>query len=428
MPMLPQGRPNAPPVGNDGLAAKTTLVSTSGGNSSISTDGNYVTFSSLSDFSGPTSPGSDVYLKNLLTGALALVSTASNGSPGNGDSQLPTVSAGGRFVLFESLATNLVGADRNGFIDVFRKDLLTGETLLVSVAGDGTQGNGDSGAGAMSANGQLVALYTQATNWVSGDTNGCWDVYVKNLLSGELTLVSAAVGGGTGNGLSEAPIISGSGRHVAFYSYADNLVAGDRNGVADVYVRNLQTDELHLVSSSADGMAGNGDSYSSSISENGRYVAFYSIAGNLTVGSDNNHWDAFVKDLSTGHITLASAGLNGAPANGGSFDPKLSADGRYVVFASDASNLVAGDNNGMTDVFVRDLQTGTIGLVSVGLDGAPGNGGSHNTSTYGTSISASGNSIVFSSSATNLVAGDPNGAESDVFLRVFGPPGDPLFG
>jgi Tol biopolymer transport system component len=222
--------------------------------------------------------------------------------------------------------------------------------------------------------------------------------------------VSVDTTGGEGNNASAAPSNSSDGNHVAFESQADNLVAGDGNGTADVFVHDRQTGTTTRVSLHTDGTEGNGESHSPSISGDGRYIAFESFADNLVAGDGNSFWDIFVHDLQTGITTRVSLHTDGTEGDGPSFDPSISSDGRYVAFESFATNLVADDNNGSADVFVHDRQTGATTRVSVDLAGVEGNGNSNNPS-----ISADGKSVTFQSDADNLVAGDTNIAP-DIFV------------
>jgi Tol biopolymer transport system component len=197
-----------------------------------------------------------------------------------------------------------------------------------------------------------VAIWSSADNLVPDDSNGIGDVFVKDLQTGAVTLVSADASGNQGNAESEEPNISADGRYVAFMSVADNLVPGDVNGSRDVFVKDLQTGAITLVSADASGIQGNNVSEGSSISADGRYVAFVSDADNLVAGDSNGVADLFVKDLQTGAITRMSTDASGSEGNAFSHDAAISADGRYVTFFSEADNLVPGDTNGVADVFV----------------------------------------------------------------------------
>jgi len=222
------------------------------------------------------------------------VSVASGGTQGNGDSGCPSISADGRYVAFQSYASNLVPGDTNEVGDVFVHDRLTGQTTRVSVASDGTEGNDYSRRPSISADGRYVAFASLASNLVPGDTNGTWDVFVHDRLTGQTTRVSVASGGAQGNSGSWCPSISADGRYVAFQSYASNLVPGDTNGVLDVFVHDRLTGQTTRVSVASDGTQGDSYSFGSSISADGRYVAFSSLASNLVPGDTNDKPDIFV--------------------------------------------------------------------------------------------------------------------------------------
>src|SRR5438132_6325767 len=224
--------------------------------SALSADGRFVAFDSAATerVAGDTNVASDVLVHDRQTGTTERVSVASDGTQGNGSSGLlsfafpPALSADGRFVAFVSFAANLVAGDTNGATDVFVHDRQTGTTERVSVASDGTQGDGTSSSSALSADGRFVAYHSAATTLVAGDTNGATDVFVHDRQTGTTERVSVASGGTQGNGISAAPALSGDGRFVAFHSTATNLVAGDTNGAPDVFVHDRQAGTTERVS------------------------------------------------------------------------------------------------------------------------------------------------------------------------------------
>ena len=286
------------------------------------------------------------------------VSVDSNGAQANGISGVPAISADGRYVAFESDATNLVSGDTNNFNDIFVHDRQTGQTTRVSIASDGTQATGGSSfSPAISADGRYVAFASYAANLVSGDTNNFIDIFVHDRQTGQTTRVSVDSNGAEATeGFlgSIAPAISADGRYVAFASDATNLVSGDTNGSSDIFIHDRQTGQTTRVSIASDGtQATGGSSFSSAISSDGRYVAFESNADNLVGGDTNLAPDIFVHDRQTGQTTRVSVDSNGTQANGASYSPAISADGRYVAFESLATNLVSGDTNGSSDIFVR---------------------------------------------------------------------------
>jgi Tol biopolymer transport system component len=340
------------------------------------------------------------------------VSVDTTGGDADSASSNPSTSANGRYVAFESFASDLVANDIGGHNDVFVRDRQTGTTTRVSVDLAGTEGDHDSDDPSISADGRYVAFESQADNLIVGDTNffPFSDLLLHDQQTGTTTLVSVDWTGAQGDGPSSSPSVSGDGRYVAFQSEAD-LVFGDIS-LYDIFVRDLVAGTTTLVSVDSTGIKGNNDSYAPSISTDGRYVAFESIATDLVAGDSNGKGDIFVHDLQTGTTTRVSVGLAGAEGNGDSSSCSISSDGRYVAFVSDADNLlgVGNDNNGFFDVFVHDLQTGTTTRVSVNSAGTEGNDTSSDPS-----ISANGKYVAFESDATNLVASDNNNI-FDIFV------------
>jgi len=289
------------------------------------------------------------------TGTTERVSVATEGTQGDQASYGPSISADGRFVAFESYAANLVNGDTNGKFDEFVHDRQTGTTERVSVASDGTEGNnGSLRRPSISANGRFVAFESTASNLVIGDINGADDIFVHDRQTGTTEWVSIASNGTQGNENSFYPSISADGRFVAFQSNATNLVSGDTNVRQDVFVHDRQTGTTERVSITSNGIQGNNDSLVPSISADGRFVAFWSYASNLVSGDTNVYDDVFVRDRQTGTTQRVSVASGGTQGNNDSLNSSISADGQFVVFDSYASNLVSGDTNGTIDVFVHD--------------------------------------------------------------------------
>jgi len=389
---------------------------------SISANGRYIAFESFASnlVPGDTNGTWDIFVHDRQTGQTTRVSVDSLGVGGNGMSRLPRISYDGRYVAFASVATSLVVGDTNSRDDVFVHDRLTGQTTRVSVDSFGVQGNGGSWSSSISSDGRHVAFESGATNLVPGDTNGTWDVFVHDRQTGLTSRVSVDSVGVQGNHLSFTPTISDDGRTVAFYGYATNLVPGDTNGTADVFVHDRQTGQTSRVSVDSLGVQGNGLSWYPSISADGRYVAFDSFATNLVPGDTNSWDDVFVHDRQTGQTTRVSVDSLGVQGNSASAIPSISTDGRYVAFESGATNLVSSDTNGYRDVFVHDRQTGQTSLLSVDSARVQGNNSSNSSS-----ISADGRIVTFVSVATNLVPGDTNGWD-DVFVHDRGAIGPDL--
>jgi Tol biopolymer transport system component len=369
--------------------------------------------------SGDTNSSGDVFVRDRLLGTTERVSVSSAGGESNNESLAPSISADGRYVAFESYATNLVPEDTNGEADIFLRDRLTGITELISVSSSGDHGNRESFYPAMSPDGRYIAFESDASNLVVGDKNNVADVFVRYRLTGTTELVSVNSSGAQGNSGSRFASISADGRYVAFYSTANNLVASDTNGYLDVFVRDRVAGVTERVSVSSIAEQGNAVSKSPSISGDGRYVAFVSDASNLVSG-DTGAEDVFVRDRllgSTECVSIASSGIKGNKASMGFNGISISEDGRFVEFCSYATNLIDGDTNGDWDVYVRDRLLGTTERISVSSSGEQGDLQSY-TESIG-SISADGRFIAFQSEATNLVSGDTN-RDADVFVNQIG--------
>lgn len=383
----------------------------------ISDDGRFVAFVSSAELAPGMAAGFDIYLHDRETGETVRISQSSDGQAGNGLSFAPSVSADGRYVAFQSSATNLVPDDTNGRDDIFVRDRVAGTTERVSVSSTGEQANLGSGAiggPSISADGRFVAFESFASNLVPGDTNGLADIFVHDRETGTTTLVSASTAGGPSNGFSFHASISGDGSHVAFLSAASNLVPGDTNAAFDAFVRDLSAGTTERVSVSSSGQEGNGPSGAvgpSSISADGSRVAFISAASNLVADDANGAFDVFVRDRVAGETILVSRSTSGVQGASDSTGSSISADGNHVVFVSSAANLVSQDTNGALDVFAHDVEAGTTSRVSVGAGGQEGNAGSLQPA-----VSGNGRAVAFASDASNLVEGDTNGV-TDVFVR-----------
>ena len=289
----------------------------------------------------------------------------------------------------------------------------SGTTERVSVSSSGVQGSGTSsnGSGSLCASGRFAVFSSEAPNLVPGDTNLKMDVFVRDRLAGQTARVSVSSSGGQGNDISSGGYITPDGRYIGFGSAAWNLVGGDTNWMDDVFVHNRQTGETVRVSVGSGGAQGNGGSYGGLLSADGRFVVFSSYATNLVPRDTNGYWDIFVHDRESGETRRVSVSSGEDEANGHCGDPVITADGRYVAFGSAASNLVPGDTNGYWDVFVHDRQTGVTTRVSVDSAGLQGNGVSSHPS-----IGADGRFVAFESSASDLVPGDTNN-KLDVFVH-----------
>lgn len=314
----------------------------------------------------------------LSVQAVTLADSSYWGASGAGASLAPSLfSSDGQEIAFQSTAGNLVANDFNGVDDIFVRNLTTGTTMLASVATDGNAGNGRSRNPHLSADGRFVMFTSDASNLVQGDTTGGRNVFVRDLQLGITTLVSVnAAGSGPGNSPSDGVAISADGRYALFTSTAHNLVSQTTPGNTNVYLRDLVTQTTALVDINVIGTAGGNNGAGSGFGDNltplgvsmtpdGRYVVFQSDSSDLVANDGNTRTDVFVRDMQLGTTTLASINAQEtSPGNFESFQPAISPDGRYVTFTSLATDLVSGTPGGQ-NVFVRDLQLGTTKLVSV---------------------------------------------------------------
>ena len=323
---------------------------------SLSGDGSRVAFETGSSNLHPDDPfgGFDIYVKDLTSGDLTLASVNASGVKGNGYSVRPSISDDGTKVVFDSIATNFSSQDADSTFDVYVKDLVTGEVELVSVTSEGIKGNDVSFGAAISPDGTKVAFNSMATNLHPADTDHFTDVYVKDLVTGDLSLASTSDQGNSGNGASFGPQLTGDGSIVAFMSRATNLDPSDSQPYEDVYVKNLATGDLKLVSAAADGTKGNSLSFLGSISPDGRLVAFDSISTNLHPADPDSFDDVFLKDLTTGALTLISSTAAGQKGNNASGGGSLSADAGRIAFLTSATNLHPSIT-GRTQIVVKEL-------------------------------------------------------------------------
>ncbi|MFN8381360.1 MAG: hypothetical protein U0V02_05440 [Anaerolineales bacterium] len=391
-------------------------------------------------------------------GDITRVTVDSSGVQANAFTYTGQISADGHFVSFDSDANNLVSDDTNANTDVFLRNLSLGTTVRVSLDASGAQANNGSGASSVSADGRFVAFESDATNLVAGDTNNITDIFVKDMQTGAITRVTVDSSGVEANGISSDAAISGDGRYVAFASEASNLVPNDLNGVRDIFVHDLQTGATIWASTN-----GNATSWEPSISLDGHFVVFTSAATNFISNDTNGKRDVFVFSVQTGQITRASVNSNGAEGDRDSLDASISGDGRFISFSTGSNNFMSEDTYGYDYAYVRDMQAGTTTLVSIkngyrmlGLadatvisadgryvafsfddkgDGQPtrwlyihdrvtrqsylsasggGSDGAGNPNLP--SLSGDGRFLAFASSATSLVPGDTNGVR-DIFVK-----------
>lgn len=381
------------------------------GSSNLDATGRYVVFTSTASDLVPADANGlqDIFVRDVRTNVTTRVSVDSTGGDANGESIEGVISANGRYVAFTSWATDLVpGLSGNGFA-VYVRDLKTAKTTMVSVDRFGGSPNGPSYSPSISADGRYVAFESEASDLVEVDANlGTLDVFVRDRWAGVTSLVSIDTTG------SQSPFryggdssISANGRYVAFESGFDPRLLGDV-----VLVRDVVAGITTRASVDTTGGAPDGGSGQPAISGNGRYVAFWSLATDLVPGDTNGKADVFVRDLHTGVTTRPSVDSTGGTSDGDSRYPALDRTGRYITFESDATDLVTGDTNGVRDVFVRDRWSGRTERASLDQDGGEANGASERAT-----LSGDGRYVAFDSLATNLVPDDGN-ALRDVFERA----------
>jgi hypothetical protein len=394
---------------------------------SISANGRYVAFYSAASNLVPddTNGALDVFVRDRYTGVTQRVSVSSNGVQSNStlsstslEVTAPSISADGRYITFVSDASNLVANDTNGKQDIFVHDRQTRQTTRVNVSSTGQQANDDSSnspsGSVISTDGRYVAFVSSASNLVAEDTNGWSDVFVHDRQTGQTQRVSVASTGTQGNFWSNDVEISADGRYVAFSSLASNFATGDTNQAPDVFIHDRQTGQTTRVSISSTGVQGDlyASSYGASLSENGRYIAFYSQASNLVTGDINGTPDVFVHDRQTGQtqrVSITSSGQEVIPGGG---NPSISADGRYVAFYSVTTALIdIPQNSGFQYIFIHDRLTGQTKLVSRTGDGLV----PQNHSDVYPAISANGQYVAFGFQGA-LIPEDTNGV-TDIYVQ-----------
>ena len=381
--------------------------------SSLSGNGRFVAFESDADnlVAGDTNGFQDVFVHDRMTGTTIRVSVDSAGVQGNNASFAPRLNLDARYVTFWSRASNLVPGDTNGVNDAFLHDLWTGAVERVNVSTSGEQTDHFSTSGSVSADGSIVSFQSMAANLDPNDTNRTWDVYVRDRVNGTTERVSVGSGGEQADTGATGGGLSADGRLVLFKSGADNLVPGDTNGSADIFLHDRLTGTTTRVSLDANGNEADGESVFASISPDGLYVAFDSHATNLVPGDTNGKRDVFLRHLPTGTMTRVSIDSQGNQGNKDTWGASVSAGGSRVGFHSFADNLVVSDTNRDPDVFVHEVATGVTRRTSVSSLGAQSNERSS-----GGGLSADGRFQTFRSWASNLVPGDTNGVR-DVFVH-----------
>jgi len=328
-----------------------------------------------------------------------LVTTDRDGTPGDNASRSPSMSASGTRIVYSSWATNLVDNDTNGLPDIFLYDIPTGSTTLISQRSDGGASNGQSSQPAITADGSKIVYSSSATILVDNDTNGYADVFLYDVDTGNTVRVSVRSNGAQGNANSNSAALSADGTRITFISRASNFVDGDSVGSADVFVHD--TTDATTIRISAGSTA-----YSSDISADGNRITYYTSSGIFAFPAT-----VYLYDMTTSATIPVSVGIGGTPGDGSSYSPTISADGTKILFASEATNLIATDTNNRSDMFLYDATTGTIERISIGLGASQSNGDS-----WSGAISDNGTKATFRSTSTNLVANDTN-ARVDLFVH-----------
>lgn len=396
-------------LGDDG-----SLANEESFNGTISFDGKIIAFSSqatnLIPFDENGQP--DAFVRNRALGTTRRISNGLLGHEANGPSRDTSIAGEGRYVAFWSAAANLVIGDTNNRGDIFVYDRETQIITRVSVTHDGGEANGTSLNPSISADGRFVAFESLATNLVPGDTNGVIDVFIRDRdLQTTIRASVSHLDGEQGNGPSVEPAMSTDGRWVAFTSTASNLVALDNNGVDDVFIHDRVTDETLRVSVSSQGIEGDGRSNEPHIGgDGGQFIVFKTESTTFSDFDDNGEADIYMHDRRAGTTILVSLSLGGSIGNSSSNNPVITEDGTLVAFDSRSTNLVPLDTNDRPDVFLRDLVEGTTRIVSVSREGVQAEFGSTRPD-----ITAAGEFIVFESKSGGLVPGDINGF-TDIFV------------
>lgn len=350
---------------------------------SISANGKFIVYSSDASNVVPDddNEASDVFLYNRLLGVTELISVNSDGNPGNKNSftRRPSVSEDGRFVVFFSNSTNLAPEydieDDPETNHVYLRDRGSGttesSTTLISKNADDEIGDDNSEYPTISADGSTIAFHSFADNLIVDDfkdNNATSDVFLYDIATETLTRISNTPDGWAGNGASDLAALSSDGKKVGFVSFADDfLPAGtDNNNSSDIFIFSAADGTIERVSINSDGEEGNAISDVPSLSEDGRYVAFYSFADNLVTDDENeciedtnkkrSCTDVFRHDTDLGETIRVSINVADEEGNNDSACSGIIADGQAVVYYSLATNLVAGDSNNIQDIFIYSLR------------------------------------------------------------------------
>ena len=379
----------------------------------LSADGRYVVFESRATnlVANDTNGQPDVFHHDRLTGITIRCSIGSGGEQADDVSSGPAISGDGRWVAFWTYSDALDAADTNGLRDVYLHDTVTRTTERISVGLAGAEPDGYAAWPSVNQDGTRVAFSSAATNLAHGDTNSITDIFLRDRVAGTTTVVSRTLTGGAPNGFSSRPYLSADGRYVAYYTTSTNMGSGDLSSDHDVYLHDTVTSGTVQVSVDHAGGQISGSCLHGPISRDGSLVAFSANSFQVTPDDTNGEGDIFVRDLKAGTLTLVSKSSDGQLTTFHSnHGPSLSADGRYVSWWTRSSKFLASDTNGMVDQLVHDRWSGITELVTSRSDGSMANG-ENNTG----HLSADGRYVAYLSTSTNLVPGDTNG-QHDIFV------------
>ncbi len=379
--------------------------------STITPDGRYVTIYSDSTnlVAGDTNAVGGVFLRDRTLGTTERISVSSADVEADDESGvIQSITPDGRYVVFGSAATNLVAGDTNGAIDIFIRDRTLGTTERVSVNEADEETDGDSYNPSITEDADYVIFESDATNLVAGDTNGAKDIFIVELATGTVERLSVTSAEAEVDDFSYDPSISNDGRYVSFVSDATNLVAGDTNGAIDIFIRDRTLGTTERISVSTINLESDGDASSPRVSPDGRYVVFGSDSTDLVTGDTNGVADIFLRDRTLGTTIRVSVDSDSTQSNGESNFPYVSDNGRFITFGSSATNLVAGDTNGDPDVFLHDTLTGVTERISLKLDSTQADGNLFNGA-LGV-LSGDARFVIVSSGHTDIIAGDLNAA------------------
>jgi len=385
------------------------------GRAKLSSDGRFVVFDSdaINLIANNTNATGDVFIRDVQSGETTRISEASDGTEADWVSFNVSISDDGRYIAFKSKATNLVADDTNNFDDIFLHDRNTAETIIISRGVSG-ESDGDSDQPSISADGRYIVFSSFASNLVAGDTNASRDVFIYDTqaVATKITRVSvtSAAAEANGNSFNNDPSISADGRFIVFSSQSTNLdsIATDNNGVTDVFLHDRNTGSTIRINNGI-GAETDQNSGAPSISDDGKFIVYTSRATNLVVDDTNATQDIFIYDRVNITTSRVSISTDGSEGNDFSSSPSIDGNGQFIAFQSSASNLVDNDTNGFDDAYVRDRLNNQTYRVSIAIDGTESLDDS-----FDPALSSDGEYIAFESDAANLVSSDTNNS-CDVF-------------